>query len=216
VIDAVVFDMDGVVVDSEPLWVAAEIEVFGAVGVALTVERCRETTGLRIDEAVDHWWQRHPWSGPTPAEVADAIVERVVALVRERSEPMPGVREAVAAARALGPVALASSSSRRLIDAVLDRLGLDFDVVHSAEDEAFGKPHPAIYLTTCERLGTAPFRTLAVEDSVNGVVAAKAARLACVAVPEPAQRGDRRFGIADAELDSLEALAPWLAARQGS
>jgi sugar-phosphatase len=215
VIDAVVFDMDGVLVDSEPLWMAAEIDVFATVGVALTVERCRETTGLRIDEAVDHWWQRHPWSGPTPAEVAAAIVARVIELVGERSEPMAGVHEAVAAARAVGPVALASSSSHRLIDAVLDRFDLRFDVVHSAEDEAFGKPHPAIYLTTCERLGVAPGRALAIEDSVNGVVAAKAARMACVAVPEPAQRDDRRFGIADAVLGSLEALAPLLAERQG-
>ena len=209
---AVIFDMDGVLVDSEPLWQVAEIEVFAAVGVALTIERCQETIGLRIDEAVDHWWIRHPWSGPLPAEVADGIVARVTELIAERAEPLPGVRDAIAAARRVGPIALASSSPRRLIDAVLARFDLHFDVVHSAEDEAFGKPHPAIYLTTADRLGVAPTRCLAVEDSVNGVVAAKAARMACVAIPELAQRDDPRFGVADAVLDSLGALAVWLPA----
>jgi sugar-phosphatase len=211
-ITAVIFDMDGVLVDSEPLWQEAEIEVFAGVGVELTAERCQETMGLRIDEAVDHWWVRHPWPGPSPIEVAEAIVARVTELIAERAEPLPGVHEAIAAARRVGPIALASSSPRRLIDAVLARFDLDFDVVHSAEDEAFGKPHPAIYLTTADRLGVAPTRCLAVEDSVNGVVAAKAARMACVAIPEPSLRGDRRFGVADAVLDSLAALAVWLPA----
>jgi sugar-phosphatase len=102
-------------------------------------------------------------------------------------------------------VALASSSAYRLIRAVTERLGLadSFDCVYSAEEEEYGKPHPGVYLTAARRLGVAPTQCLAVEDSFNGVLAAKAARMKCVAVPEPAQRRDPRFCIADVVLDSL-------------
>jgi len=97
--------------------------------------------------------------------------------------------------------------------AALD-LGEAFEVVHSAEDEPYGKPHPGIYLTAAERLGVDPVACVAIEDSVAGVVAAKAARMAAVAVPE--DRGDPRFGIADAVLDSLADLAGWLDGVLGS
>ena len=102
-------------------------------------------------------------------------------------------------------VALASSSAYRLIGAVTERLGLagEFEVAYSAEEEEYGKPHPGVYLTTARRLGVAPTQCLAIEDSFNGVLAAKAARMRCVAIPEPAQRRDPRFGIADLVLDSL-------------
>ena len=203
---AVVFDMDGVLVDSEPLWQEAEIEVFADVGVSLTRDLCRQTMGLRIDEAVAHWFARHPWEGMPQEAVSDRVVARVVELIGERAEPLPGVRAAVAEVRRRGlRCALASSSPRVLIDAVLDRLelGAAFEVVHSAEDEQHGKPHPAIYLTTADRLGVEPTACLAVEDSVNGVISAKAARMTCVAVPEPAARHDPRFGVADVVVDDV-------------
>jgi HAD superfamily hydrolase (TIGR01509 family) len=206
-LEAAVFDMDGVLVDSEPLWQDAEIEVFAGVGVALTNELCRQTMGLRIDEAVDHWHRRFGWTWPAPAVVAAEVVRRVSELIAERGEPLPGVDAAVAACRHAGlRLALASSSPRPLIEAVLAKLGLagTFEVVHSADDEPFGKPHPGIYLTTAARLGVAPTACLAIEDSVNGVIAAKAARMACVAVP--LDLDDPRFGIADLVLPSLADL----------
>ena len=102
-------------------------------------------------------------------------------------------------------VALASSSAYRVIRAVVERLGLAdaFDLIYSAEEEEYGKPHPGVYLTTAHRLGVAPTRCLAVEDSLNGVLAAKAARMKCVAIPEAEARHDPRFAIADTVLDSL-------------
>ncbi|HEV2862122.1 MAG TPA: HAD-IA family hydrolase, partial [Pyrinomonadaceae bacterium] len=92
--------------------------------------------------------------------------------------------------------------------AVTERLGLagEFEVAYSAEEEEYGKPHPGVYLTTARRLGVSPAECLAVEDSFNGVLAAKAARMKCVAVPEPAPKADPRFCIADAVLDTLEDL----------
>jgi mannitol-1-/sugar-/sorbitol-6-/2-deoxyglucose-6-phosphatase len=208
VIEAVVFDVDGVLIDSEPLWQDAEIEVFGALGVPLTRTMCAETMGLRIDEAVAYWHERFPWSGRPVDDVAGAIVARVVELVGERGEALPGVHAAVAACRERGlATAVASSSPMVLLEAVLRRLDLAFPVVRSAEVEPFGKPHPGIYLAAAAELGVTPTDCVAVEDSINGIVAAKAARMACVAVPDPSLRGDSRLGIADAVLHDLSGLS---------
>ncbi len=199
---AAIFDMDGLLIDSEPLWRAAETEIFESVGVELTREQCKETTGLRIDEVVALRRAQQPFETP-----ADVVVERIVArlnaLVGERGEALPGVDAAVARCRAEGMrLALASSSPMRIIDVTLARLGLAgvFEVVASAEDDRYGKPHPAVFLRTAELLDTAPTECLVFEDSLNGVIAAKAARMTCVAVPaEP----DPRFAIADHVLGSL-------------
>lgn len=204
---AVVFDMDGLVVDSEPLWLRAEMDVFGRLGVTLDAEECERTKGLRLDDVVAFWHERKPWSGASSrSEVEAQLVARVAELLREEGRALPGVHEALARARAGGrPIALASSSPRVLIDAVLARLGLEraFDVVQSAETEPLGKPHPSIFLTTAARLGVAPTDCVVLEDSLTGVIAAKAARMACVAVPMGHPQHDPRFAIADAVVGSL-------------
>lgn len=206
---ALIFDMDGVLVDSEPFWQEAEIDLFGRLGVPLTIERCRETQGLRAPEVVAHWNRLHPWTdGPLDA-VTEQLVQRVAALIEERGEPLPGAVAAVRLARARGVLtALATSSPAANIQAVLRRLALvdGFDVVRSAEDEIYGKPHPAVYLRTAELLGVSPLRCAAVEDSLNGIISAKAARMRCVAVPHPSVRRDPRFAVADIVIDSLEEM----------
>lgn len=204
---AAVFDMDGVLVDSEPLWQEAEIEVFGTVGVELTRTMCEETMGLRIDEAVAHWHGRTPWDEPSQPEIADRIVAGVAALIADRGEPLPGVDEALDACRRRGlRLALASSSPMPLIQAVLERFDLrrTFEVVVSADAEPYGKPHPGIYLTAAGGLDVAPTVCVAIEDSLNGVIAAKAARMRAVAIP--ADPADPRFGVADAVITSLAEL----------
>lgn len=209
VLRAVVFDMDGLLIDSEPLWVEAEIEVFARIGRALTPEQCAATTGLRIDEVVAYRWREQPWRNASAEEVTQQIVAGVVARVRTRGEPKPGVAQALAFVRERGVrVALASSSPGALIDAVLERLSLvgAFDAVHSAQHEPYGKPHPAVYLSVVKRLGLDPMACVALEDSLNGVIAAKAARMRCVAVPDGPAVGDPRFALADCVLPSLERL----------
>lgn len=205
-IRAVIFDMDGVLIDSEPFWQESEMDAFGRAGLALTREMCLQTMGLRVDEVVEYWRRRHPFDDAPAGALEDAIIGGVVERILSEGEAREGVAHALRFFRARGVrVALASSSSYRLIGAVTERLGLaaEFEVVYSAEEEEYGKPHPGVYLTTARRLGVAPAECLAVEDSFNGVLAAKAARMTCVAVPEPAQRRDPRFSIADAVLDSL-------------
>jgi beta-phosphoglucomutase-like phosphatase (HAD superfamily) len=206
VIEAVIFDMDGLLIDSEPLWEAAEMRIFPALGVPLTPELKQQTTGLRSNEIVAHWYARYPWTTPAPALVAGMIVEGVAALVRERGTAKDGAHSVLrlCAGQHL-PLAIASSSAMVIIDAVLEKLAIRpyFQLLHSAENETYGKPHPAVYISTAQGLGVAPERCLAFEDSPNGVLAAKAAKMLCVAVPHPPLRQDRTFHIADAVVDSL-------------
>ncbi|HEX6399094.1 MAG TPA: hexitol phosphatase HxpB [Actinomycetota bacterium] len=185
-IEAVIFDMDGVLVDSEPMWRAVEREVFAGVGIELTDEDLYPTMGIRIADVVERWYRRRPWPEPSRAQVAETIVDGVARTVRERGRLLDGARDAVDHVRSLGlGVALASSSPMPLIRAVLslDGLAARFDVVVSGEDEELGKPDPAVFLSAARRLEVPPERCLAVEDSINGVRAAKAAGMLCVAVP---------------------------------
>ncbi len=215
-LQAVIYDLDGLLIDSEPCWMQAEMEVLGALGVPLTREGCLETTGLRLDEAVGYWAARHPWRGLPPEVAVERILRRVLALLAERAPLKPGVRESLAVVREEGlRVALASSSPLSLIEGVLERFGLrgEFEQVVSAEGERFGKPHPGVYLTTAARLGVAPGLCIALEDSVNGVLAATAAGMRCVAVPERWPVYDLRLGSADAVVRSLLEVDARLLAR---
>lgn len=209
---AFIFDMDGLLLDSEPLWRRAQIEAFGAAGIALDDKACASTTGLRIDEVVAHWLA-HPERSKSKGREADAselrqsIVDRVIELVRSEGQLLPGARSALEGAAATGlPLALASSSDARLIEATLAHFELRdlFAHVVSAEHDAFGKPHPEVYLRTAAQLSLAPTACVAIEDSLHGVLAAKAARMICVAVPAADERTDGRFAIADVVLESLE------------
>ncbi len=205
-LEAVIYDLDGLLIDSEPCWVQAEMEILGALGVPLTTELCLETTGLRMDEAVGYWFARHPWTGLAPELVVQRVVTRVLALLAERAPLKPGVHESLEVVRGAGlRAALASSSPLALIEGVLERFGLrgTFEQVVSAEGERFGKPHPGVYLTTAARLGVAPAACLALEDSVNGVLAATSAGMRCIAVPERWPVVDARFVRAQAVVRSL-------------
>jgi sugar-phosphatase len=203
-ITGVVLDMDGLLIDTEPVWRTAEKEVFANLGIELTEADLLDSTGVRIDELAA---VRLPLDGPRPAEVADRITNHVVDYVSRAGEPMPGVPEAIALFGRSGlRLAIASSSPKRLIDAVCTRLRLDIDVRCSALDEAHGKPAPDVYLAAARRLGLSPARCLAVEDSPAGVVSAEAAGMTCLAVPDPLLTGDPRYRRADLVLSSLTEL----------
>jgi sugar-phosphatase len=208
-IRAAVFDMDGLLIDTEPIWRRTEIEIFGRLGLYLTEEQCMQTMGVRVAQVVELWYSRHPWEGPSTAEVTEQIIAGVIAHVLAEGVPMPGVMDALATVHDAGlPIAIASSSSEELIRAVMRRLGIEryITAICSADDEAEGKPHPAVYLTAARRLGIPPEECLALEDSPNGVLAAKAAGMYCIAVPDRFLAGDPRMDEADLRLDSLEEL----------
>jgi len=204
---AVIFDMDGLLIDSEPLWRRAEREVFAEVGLHLTDADCERTTGLRTDDLVGFWFDLFPWSGPSQESVGAAINARAVELVEQHGVAMPGAVEAVEAARAAGfAVGLATSSFDELIVTVIRKIGLRdaFEVTASGTDEKAGKPDPAVYLTAARKLGVDPRLCVAVEDSTVGVRAARAAAMRVIAVPAPHHFHLPGFGDADVKLRSLE------------
>ena len=208
-IEAVIFDLDGLLIDSEPLWQEAEILVFQQVNIILTPELCLQTKGLRIDEVVEYWYQKYPWTNLTKQKVEQLVVAKVIELIHLKGKPLAGVDRAISFVRQKQvKIALASSSALPIIRAALQRLNLTevFTEIYSAESEVLGKPYPGVYLTTASKLKVAPQKCLALEDSLNGVLAAKAAQMKCIAIPEPAQRDRPQFAIADTILQSLEEL----------
>lgn len=203
---AVIFDMDGILIDSEPLWKIAEIKGFGKVGLDLTQTDCEETVGLRIDEVVKMWFKKRPWKGSSCEEVTIDIVNILIDEIKANGKALPGVKEALEICdKSALKIGLATSSYHNIIEAVLDKLDIRhyFEVVHSAEYERHGKPHPAVFLTAAEKLGVSPLECLVIEDSLNGVVAAKAARMKVIAVPEQSHAYNPKLMLADKILDSL-------------
>ncbi len=206
---AAIFDLDGLLVDSEPLWRQAEREVFAEVGLELTDDDCRSTMGMRCDAVVALWYQTSPWPNASPAEVQNRIEARVLALMRAQGEAMPGVEHALDLVESAGCLlAVASSSSPMLIDGALERLGIlgRFAARCSAFDEQRGKPDPAVYLSAARKLGVDPRTCLAFEDSPPGVESARGAGMRVVAVPDAEHRDHPGFDDADVVLDSLAAL----------
>lgn len=205
-IKAVIFDMDGLLIDSEPLWENAEVEVFNKVGVPITREMTKQTMGLRVDEVVKHWFNQYPWDTPTQQQVQSDVVAKVIELIKLKGEAKPGVLELVDFfAKKNLPMAIASSSQTEIINAVLDKIGIrdSLNAICSAEHEPYGKPHPGVYIKASEKLGIAAEFCLAFEDSPNGVLSAKSAKMKCVAVPDEKMKDDTRFCIADLKINSL-------------
>lgn len=205
-IQAVIFDMDGVLIDSEPLWQRVEYEVLSALGVPVTIETIQQTTGLRIDQCVDYWYHKAPWADYDNAKVSKAIVDRVAEEILKTGEAMQGVQQAIEYCQTKGlKIGLATSSFYTIIEAVLSKLGLSdkFMAVQSAEGLTYGKPHPEVYLNCAAALEVDPRYCLAIEDSFNGLIAARAANMQTVAIPAPEQRGEAKWIIAHHQLESL-------------
>lgn len=198
----VLFDMDGLLIDSEPFWRRAQIEVFATHGRKFTDADCAETMGLRIDEVVAY---RVP--DAEREAVVQEIVSRVASYIEKEGEPLPGVLETIEHLRSMRvPCGLATSSRYRLIETTLACLGLEgaFEIVSSAEDEEFGKPHPAVYQSAARKLGIPSNECLAIEDSVNGMIAAKACRMGVLVVPDKEFFHDPRFVLADLKAERLD------------
>jgi sugar-phosphatase len=206
-VDAVIFDMDGLLIDSEPFWRRAQAYAFETVGLKLSEADMRSTMGRRIDEVVAHWYHERPWQGASQKDIEALIVDKVIELVKTEGKPMPGTRQILDFFQSKNiPLALASSSSSEIINNVLDTLGVRdyFAQIYSAEHETHGKPHPGVYITTADMLNIPAHRCLAFEDSPSGVLAAKAAKMKCVAVPDSEHRTNKYIQIADTILKSLE------------
>ncbi|MFT4269421.1 MAG: hexitol phosphatase HxpB [Pantoea sp.] len=208
---AAIFDMDGLLIDSEPLWDRAELDIFATLGVDLTRRHeLPDTLGLRIDQTVRMWYETLPWNGPDQQEVTDRIIARALELVEEARPLQPGVEQALRLCRDQGlKIALASASPLHMLERVLEMFNLRhyFDQLASAEHLPYSKPHPQVYLDAATQLGVDPLNCVALEDSFNGMVASKAARMRSIVVPAAEHRDDARWALANVRLDDLTQLA---------
>jgi HAD superfamily hydrolase (TIGR01509 family) len=209
---AVFFDMDGLLIDSEPIWSIAEAEIMEWLGGPWNLEVKAACLGKRVDESCRNL-VAIAGSTRDPAEVVERLLGRMCELYRQHLPWHHGARELVDGLRAAGvPTALVSSSFRVLVDTALHEMGAHrFDVTIAGDEVTNAKPHPEPYLSAAERLGVDPRRCVVFEDSLTGVLAAEAAGCLAVAVPDvvPVERADRRpvlDSLADVDLDWLRSL----------
>ena len=214
---AVVFDLDGVLIDSEPVWERVRRQVVADHGGRWLPQAQARLMGMSTNEWA-HYLSEDLGADLPAAAIADLVISRMADWYTRRLPLLPGAVEAVASAATRWPLALASSSPPRLIEAALSAAGLRdaLRVTVSTEEVLAGKPAPDVYLLAAERLGAAAGECVAVEDSTNGLRAAAAAGMRVVAVPrleyppEPAA-----LAHATVVLDSLRQLTPTLIAALG-
>ncbi|MFA5916704.1 MAG: hexitol phosphatase HxpB [Candidatus Gracilibacteria bacterium] len=208
-IEGIIFDMDGLLIDSEPLWQEAEINSFKKVGINLTVEQTTKTTGLHVDEVVEYWYSLFPWNEKDlgKKEVSKNIVTMVKDLINSKGVEKAGVAKIISFLKSknINNIAIASSSEYSIIETVINKFNIRdyFNVINSAQDEEFGKPHPGVYISTYKKMGLKPEQCLSFEDSLNGVISSKAAKVKCVAVPEIININNNKFLISDLIIKSL-------------
>ncbi|MBC7870741.1 MAG: HAD family phosphatase [Chitinophagaceae bacterium] len=192
---AIIFDMDGLLVDSEVVWHVAEVDLFEAHGYAYTDEVRAQIIGMRLDEM---FVKLHGILGfeESPLALAHELNERMLELIPQMVKPQPGALELVAYVVEQNiPRAIASSSPLSIINATVGAMGWDtiFTTRCTADDEAAGKPAPDVYLAAARRLGFAPSDCLTLEDSPTGARAAVAAGMTCYAVPDQSHSSPAAF-----------------------
>jgi HAD superfamily hydrolase (TIGR01509 family) len=215
-IEAVVFDLDGILIDSEHVWDEVRQQLAEERGGRWNDNASRDMMGMSSIE-----WSRYMRDivGLTeePEEISAEVVRRLEDRYRRELPLIPGAEQAVERLAARWPLALASSSNRELIDLVLESSGLGryFEASVSSEEVARGKPAPDVFLEAARRLGVGPTSCAAVEDSENGILAAKAAGMRTIAIPNPHYPPhEDALAAADVVLASIEELTP--AAVEGS
>lgn len=199
-----IFDMDGVIIDSEPFWRQAQIEVLSKHNVSITENDCIEyTMGKRIDDVALAWIQLHQLT-IEPKLLEKSIITSVVNLITIKGEAKKGLYELLDyLTKNNFNIALATSSSLLIINAVFNRLSIAhyFHVVCSADNEKYGKPHPAIYIKVAKKIDVKVANCLVLEDSVTGLISAKAASMHTLVIPEDIT--DPRFSLADGIFTSM-------------
>jgi mannitol-1-/sugar-/sorbitol-6-/2-deoxyglucose-6-phosphatase len=206
---AIIFDMDGVIIDSEPLWQTAEKLVFETIGIQLTTAMCRQTIGLRTDEVIRYWFDRQPWESKSLEQVEAELLTEVEVLILAQGNAMAGLHPILEAISGSDlRLAIASSSPKKLIQSVMRKLAIGdyFESFYSGFDVPNGKPDPAVYFAAANGLGLAPEHCLAIEDSLAGIRSAKAAGMKVIAIPEPESYDNEKFDIADLKVRSLVEL----------
>ena len=205
-LNTVIFDMDGLLIDSEPLWGEAAHEIFGRYNFQLTKTQYATTTGMRTKEFVEWWFNYYKIDARHHEEAENAILQNVVEKVAIKGRALPGVEHIFNFfIQRNFKIGLATSSGKPLIDVVVDKLGIRnyLQSIESAADLPYGKPHPQVYLNCAAALNSHHTQCICFEDSFNGLIAAKAARMKCVVVPAPHDSKNEKFNAADLKISSL-------------
>lgn len=206
-IKAAIFDMDGLLIDSEPMWTEAARSTMQKVNFEITEALRIQSTGLSIKLFLDFCHKIQPWNAPSFEELEKEILEKAHHDILAHAEAMPGAIALVKTLKNQGlKLAVASASHMDLIEGVLKRLEIIdyFDTWHSGELEEHTKPHPAVYLTTAKKLGLSPRECIAFEDSHAGLRAAHAAGMITISVPAEEVFEDKKFDLAHYKIPSLE------------
>ena len=203
---AVIFDMDGLLIDSEPFWKQAEHEVFSSVGVELTEDLTALTAAMTTREVTEFWYAKQPWQDTSLEEVENSVVERVKYLIETQGQAMQGVHDLLdSLQQAKVKIGLATNSPKGIIPSVLQRLNIAdyFMAYSSAEEVTKGKPAPDVYQLTLEKLGIEAHQCIAFEDSLGGIKAALAAGIKAIAVPHANEFEHEKFDLASYTLRNL-------------
>ncbi|MFT5883890.1 MAG: HAD superfamily hydrolase (TIGR01509 family) [Arcticibacterium sp.] len=208
-VKALIFDMDGLLVDSEPCWHTAEKTVFGSIGLNISTAMCMETTGKPVADVIQYWYKKNPWPDPDFDKLETDLFREATAVIKKEAQLMPGVLVALDWAKSKHfKIGLASASPIDLIKMALKKFGIQnrFDFYHSAELEEFNKPHPAVYLTVAKNLGIPIENCLILEDSGNGVKGALASGAQVIAIPAKEEFYEEKFNSVHLKLSSMVAL----------
>jgi mannitol-1-/sugar-/sorbitol-6-/2-deoxyglucose-6-phosphatase len=206
-LNTVIFDMDGLLIDSEPLWAEAADEAFSHYGVRLTKEQHATTTGMRVKEFVGWWLRKFRLPEEYAPGAEQAIYRLAIEKVKAKGLAMPGVQHIFNYfIEKKFRIGLASASNMEMINTVTEKLGIKnyLQAVSSAHELPYGKPHPQVYLDCAEALGAHPAECICFEDSFNGLIAAKAAGMKCVVVPSLHDSKLPKFNAADLRISSLQ------------
>lgn len=204
--ELVIFDMDGVLIDSEPWWNIALRNGFRHVDLEMSDEMCEETMGARLNEVIDYRIIKHKIDPSFSPILEEKIIDEMIYFVQNKAGILSGVKESISQLKKDGfMLAIASSSPHRLINAVVEKLGFkdEFDGVFSAQDDKLGKPDPAVYIRCAKTLSVDAAKCIVIEDSVNGMKAAIAAKMRVIVVPDPKMINDPAWALADHKLNSL-------------
>jgi mannitol-1-/sugar-/sorbitol-6-/2-deoxyglucose-6-phosphatase len=206
-LNSVIFDMDGLLVDTEPLWHEAANEIFGKHGVLLTPENHAATTGLRTKEFIQWWFPRFGISTEHAATAEKEIVALVIQKFLQKGKALPGVAYIFNFFQQRNfKIGIATSSGMELVNTVINFLQLPgkLDAIVSGAELPYAKPHPQVFIDCAAALNVSPENCVCFEDSFNGMIAAKAARMKCVMVPAYSQLHNTRWQAADLKISSLQ------------
>jgi sugar-phosphatase len=204
---AVIFDMDGLLIDSEPMWKSAEEKVFSALGVEVSDQLASLTASMTTREVTEFWFSRFPWQNRSLESVEKEVIERVGALIQQDGIAKRGVLQIIKMLKQHEcKIGLATNAPQSLVPLVLEKLEIAdyFDCTVSSSEVDQGKPKPDVYLLALDKLGVSATETLAFEDSPSGLKAATAAKIRTIVVPSIQDFEEADFEEAELKIRHLE------------